>query len=225
MSRSDLSVSTGGDELVEKVVAIITRGSGAETEILVFRHRFSGPQLPAGTVERDEPVDLALLREVREETGLERVTAATKVSMLDERLAPDDLMVTERVTPLSEPRIGAVPVEGKVRRGMGFHCWGERAGYACIAYRQGDMASAAAGEADVKAWIPTSAISRRVRRHVYHLHPAEETPSEWVVKDAEADIGLDFLAYWAPLWGPLGLHPIQESWMRAGLDAVGMVVK
>ncbi|MCY4437420.1 MAG: NUDIX domain-containing protein [Chloroflexi bacterium] len=56
---------------VKKVVAYITRGD----ELLVFTHRDfpeAGVQVPAGTVEEGETLDVAVLREVHEETGLSR---------------------------------------------------------------------------------------------------------------------------------------------------------
>lgn len=52
-----------------KVVAYITRGR----ELLVFEHEGmpeAGVQVPAGTVEPDEPLEAALWREVAEESGL-----------------------------------------------------------------------------------------------------------------------------------------------------------
>ena len=54
---------------VKKVVAYITLGD----RLLVFTHRDypeSGVQVPAGTVEADEELDAAVLREAEEETGL-----------------------------------------------------------------------------------------------------------------------------------------------------------
>lgn len=52
-----------------KVLAYITQGK----RLLVFMHPLSpeaGIQVPAGTVERDEVLDEAIIREAREETGL-----------------------------------------------------------------------------------------------------------------------------------------------------------
>jgi ADP-ribose pyrophosphatase YjhB (NUDIX family) len=57
----------------EKVLAYITRGSGATAELLVFEHRDhaeAGLQVPAGGVERWEPIEAALAREIEEEAGL-----------------------------------------------------------------------------------------------------------------------------------------------------------
>ncbi len=54
-----------------KVLAYITRGR----DLLVFEHAGmpeAGLQVPAGTVEPDEPLDDALWREIAEESGLTR---------------------------------------------------------------------------------------------------------------------------------------------------------
>ncbi|HLE30393.1 MAG TPA: NUDIX domain-containing protein, partial [Anaerolineales bacterium] len=56
-----------------KVLAYITRRRNGRTQLLVFTHRDfpeAGVQVPAGTVEPDEPVEAALFREVHEESGL-----------------------------------------------------------------------------------------------------------------------------------------------------------
>lgn len=60
-------------EPIRKVSAFITRGD----RLLVFRkpnHPGTGTQLPAGTVEPGESPETAVLREAREETGLDGFT-------------------------------------------------------------------------------------------------------------------------------------------------------
>lgn len=55
--------------MVHKVVAYITRGR----ELLLFEHAGmpeAGLQVPAGTIEPDEPLDDALWREIAEESGI-----------------------------------------------------------------------------------------------------------------------------------------------------------
>ena len=55
---------------VKKVMAYITR----DKDLLVFKHRDhpeAGIQVPAGTVDPGEAIEVALLREIKEESGLE----------------------------------------------------------------------------------------------------------------------------------------------------------
>ena len=49
-------------DTVHKVAAFVTRGDGPERELLVFRHPRAGIQLPAGTVEAGEAIEVAALR-------------------------------------------------------------------------------------------------------------------------------------------------------------------
>ncbi|MBN1668895.1 MAG: NUDIX domain-containing protein, partial [Anaerolineales bacterium] len=55
---------------VQKVACYITRGN----QLLVFDHPHSpeaGTQVPGGTVDPGEPLELAALREAREESGVQ----------------------------------------------------------------------------------------------------------------------------------------------------------
>ena len=62
-------------ETKRKVLAYITKGQEPNLELLVFEHKDfpeAGLQVPAGTIEEDEPLIDALYREINEETGLVR---------------------------------------------------------------------------------------------------------------------------------------------------------
>lgn len=56
--------------IVEKAVAAVVRVGATGEELLVFTHPFSGVQIPKGTIEPDEPIVAAALRELEEESGL-----------------------------------------------------------------------------------------------------------------------------------------------------------
>ena len=71
-----------------KVVAYITRERGGKQELLVFQHRDypeAGIQVPAGTVIDGEPLEVALAREVFEETGLSGLEVVRKLGVFHYR--------------------------------------------------------------------------------------------------------------------------------------------
>ncbi|GAB5554428.1 MAG: NUDIX domain-containing protein [Saprospiraceae bacterium] len=68
----------------EKVLAYIIRRINRQTELLLFKHRDfpeAGWQVPAGTVEFGEDHQAAVLREVKEESGL---TQFSSIRLLDQ---------------------------------------------------------------------------------------------------------------------------------------------
>lgn len=56
--------------LIEKVVPVIFRNINQTTEILVFKHPIAGIQIVKGTVEVNEELETAALRELYEESGI-----------------------------------------------------------------------------------------------------------------------------------------------------------
>ena len=71
---------------VEKVVAYITK----DDHLLVFQHIDSdaGIQVPAGTLEPDEAPDDGVIREAREETGLESLVVCRFLGCRDYDMSP-----------------------------------------------------------------------------------------------------------------------------------------
>jgi len=66
-----------------KVLAYITRQRNRQPQLLVFTHRDfpeAGIQVPAGTVDSGEAIEAALLREIREESGLADVQLVRKLA-------------------------------------------------------------------------------------------------------------------------------------------------
>lgn len=57
-------------KIVKKAVAVVMRPRDQATEVLVFRHPLAGVQIPKGTVENEETIEAATLRELEEESGL-----------------------------------------------------------------------------------------------------------------------------------------------------------
>ncbi|MFD1452841.1 MULTISPECIES: NUDIX hydrolase [Oceanobacillus] len=59
---------------IKKVYGYITRVKNDKIQVLVFQHSNpeAGIQIPKGTVEAKEEIDYAIIREVKEETGLQK---------------------------------------------------------------------------------------------------------------------------------------------------------
>ena len=66
-----LHVRKPRSDTVHKVTAFITWEQNNTREILVFQRPNADLQLPAGTVERGEDIEAAVIREAREETGID----------------------------------------------------------------------------------------------------------------------------------------------------------
>jgi ADP-ribose pyrophosphatase YjhB (NUDIX family) len=56
--------------LPNKVCPVILRRNGTSIDVLAFEHPLAGCQLIKGTVETDEPLEIAALRELAEESGV-----------------------------------------------------------------------------------------------------------------------------------------------------------
>jgi len=60
-------------KIIEKAVAAVIRTNRAFPELLVFQHPMAGIQIPKGTVEPDETIQSATLRELFEESGIKLI--------------------------------------------------------------------------------------------------------------------------------------------------------
>jgi len=199
---------------------------------LVFRHPSAGIQLPAGTVEAGEEIDAAVLREVREETGLTEVVLVAQFASVSEARGPDGRMITTsgvrlRVEPSEESawvelRVGRGHVVSALGRGLWVRQMRDDAGYmveggfARIGYDLYDIR----GPHDwvlqetIAGWVPLTAITADVQRHLFHLEAPGPTPDRWV---HHGDVpGCEL--YWTPLAQDPGLVKGQDLWRLAALE-------
>lgn len=72
---------------IAKAVAAVIREVEGRQQLLVFRHPTAGVQLPKGTIEPDETIAHATLRELEEESGL-TLTAEPRYIGTWDRLLP-----------------------------------------------------------------------------------------------------------------------------------------
>jgi len=83
MTWPGLAKKLAVSSIKNKVVAYITRITHGQKEILVFDHEKqwseAGTQVPAGTVDPEESLHEALLREIAEETGISELQILAKI--------------------------------------------------------------------------------------------------------------------------------------------------
>lgn len=196
--------------VAEKVTAFVTRSSPHGTEILLFEHPSAGIQLPAGTVEADEPHAHAAAREASEETGLLDLPGGRFLDAVTETL-PDEHYLLATTT-----RVYARPDRtsfdwASIRRGIRVLC--NRAGpdFCHITYVERDeQAQPPYVTYQITGWVPTTTLTRQVTRYFYHFPYHGQTAATWWVDTDNHR----FRLFWAPL---ADLPPIitpQRWWLN-----------
>ncbi|MDP6038397.1 MAG: NUDIX domain-containing protein [Candidatus Latescibacteria bacterium] len=85
-------------DTVHKVTAFITREQNGTRELLVFQHPNAGIQLPAGTVERGEDIEAAVVREAQEETGIQNFHIQTHLGGIENELNEGECIITQTIS-------------------------------------------------------------------------------------------------------------------------------
>lgn len=192
---------------IGKVTAFITRDTDAGRELLIFKHPNAGIQLPAGTMETGETPEIAVLREVSEESGL-GLTAVRIVAYLGAitpTLEPGWCHLLEPFSLLDAP--DCVETNILLTRGYPVSIVDSSGEYVQVCYefiREGD-----ARHPDLSAtgWLPRRILTTSVRRHMFHLMISAPTADRWTT----AADGHVFELYWASF--DVGLIPPQREWL------------
>ena len=192
-------------EVVGKVAAFITRDTPAERQLLVFRHPDAGIQLPAGTIEVDETPEAALLREVREETGL-AVEIVAHLDILEQTLEDGNRALTEDYILEVEPGDRGRLVSRQTR-GAPVRVIEVEDDYTHVWYRFKLEAGVLHPDLHYTGWLPSRYLTDTLSRHLFHLKPSAPTPDRWSV---EADRHT-FALYWASL--DVQLVAPQQPWL------------
>ncbi len=196
---------------LQKVTAFITRQTNKGQELLVFMHPFSGVQLPAGTVEPNEPPEKAVLRETREETGLTiPMQQVVKLGMVTFQYPSDEGVLLQDAMLQSTPQHDATLMRHILTRGLTVEVGQRFKGFARVTYRETDKNGN--DRTCQTGWVPESSLGSQLERHLFHLKVADDTPDRW---SHIADHGYIFELYWVSLDSDPGLHPIQADWLKA----------
>jgi 8-oxo-dGTP pyrophosphatase MutT (NUDIX family) len=201
--------------IAEKVTAFVTRPSPDGHEILLFKHPTAGIQLPAGTVEADEPHADAAAREAREETGLVDLPAGRFLDAVTDPLPDHIYLVATTTRVYTRPDVTSVDW-ASIRRGMPVICNRPGPDFCHVTYLEhNEEAEPDYVSYQITGWAPTAALTRQVTRYFYHFpHHGQTADTWWVDTDNHR-----FRLFWASL---AKLPPIiepQRWWLNILLQS------
>lgn len=195
---------------LHKVTALVTRQVEKGRELLLFRHPTAGIQLPAGTVELDESPEIAVLRELQEETGLKNAILLGKIGELLQPIPPQLYYILRTTKLFDEPAHDASTTGFTLFRGAAVRHLQDCQTFAHVAFEEYDLGQTPPALVFYQeGYVRRSLLTRSVLRHFYHLTPTHDTPAEW---EQRAD-GHLFHCYWSPLQPMPQLVWSQQDWL------------
>jgi ADP-ribose pyrophosphatase YjhB (NUDIX family) len=193
-----------------KVTALITRPGNNRPELLLLRHPNAGIQLPSGTVEWDETVEMGLLREVREETGLVEVQLIGRLAVLDEKLPDDERAVLRLTKVFDEPASDASSAGHGLQRGAIVRVEGQAGKFSAVTYEWLDLDhDPPMRRGPFSGYVRRSLLTDRLERHFFHLVGGASTADTWPISTD----GHIFQLFWTPLEPQPQLNPYQSRWL------------
>lgn len=168
---------------VDKVIAFITRWQNKKPELLVVQHSLTGRQLPAGTVEMNEPLEMALLRKLAEETRLVDFEISTYLGSRDSILTGNDYVILVTTKLFSSPSNDASSEGYILERGLPVQLTDEIGKYSAvrcdprISYQLSPTR-----RQDVSGYVRSSVMGRHIRRHFFQLKLTTRTPEKWQIQ-------------------------------------------
>lgn len=197
----------------EKVSAFITQERNGVTSLLVFRHPIAGIQIPAGSVEEDEDIETAAIRETYEETGLKHVRVEKYLGCFENELTSNERIIAATTLVYDKPNLSAIPYKQKLTRGLTVDYHATQKDFTHISYIEYEydkFHKPKCIDYNIVGWVPNESISDQKKRHFFHLSTQEKTEDTWELK---SDLGHIFKPYWTPLSPKPDLIPPQDKWL------------
>lgn len=195
--------------VAEKVTAFVTRTTSHGQELLLFEHPRAGLQLPAGTVEDNEPHAAAAAREAREETGLLHLPSGRFLEAVAEPLPDDHYLMLDTTPVYARPDTTSFNW-ATIRRGILVLRHRTAADFAHVTYAEQDkQADPPYVSFRITGWVPATMITRQVTRYFYHFPYEGETPTTWWVDTDNHR----FRLFWVPLTQLPSIVAPQRWWL------------
>jgi 8-oxo-dGTP pyrophosphatase MutT (NUDIX family) len=195
--------------MLEKVTAFVVRKLASGKELLILQHPTAGYQLPAGTVKPGETAQVAVLREVAEETGLAEAVIDTEIDAEDKLLPENQAIILHPTTVFSRPDSASFDW-ARLEPGTWVKILRKQIGYTQVSFEEPDqLPTPSYITYQITGWVPDEVLTRRQVRHFYLLRFDGRTPPSWKVNADHHTYTL----FWAPMDEIPALVPPQDEWL------------
>lgn len=167
---------------MKKITAFVFRNQ--RKELLLFEHEDKTIQLPAGTVERNEDVLKAGIRETCEETGIspDCIVTSELLDYSNNDLDDDELIVEENCPVYSRPKVLSMNW-GMIPRGITVRQLREKTGYYQVQYDDwNDEDKKDYLSYSLIGWIKKEYVSREKIRY-YCVLEIKDDREKWVIRN------------------------------------------
>ena len=173
------------NQTVQKVTAFIVREKDGIKELLVFKHPTAGVQIPAGTVEKGENIEVAVKREAYEETGLQFVKIENYLGCFENELENNQRIIAETTPVYIEPNLSAIPYKRKLPKGLTIDYLSTQEDFTRISYIEYEYDQFYKPihiDANITGWVPNENLSAQKKRHFFLMSTQEKTADAWELK-------------------------------------------
>jgi ADP-ribose pyrophosphatase YjhB (NUDIX family) len=195
------------DNEIGIVVAFITRETTGKRQLVAFRKPREGTQLITGGIEDGETPENALLRVIREQSGLD-VENVTQLDAVEQTLEGNDRVVTEACTVELEPGDSARGI-ARLKRGSPVEIIEvEAGGYKRVSSVFKLEDGALRPDLRYAGYLKDKLLTDRIRTYLFQVKTNTPTEDQWTYKVNDFR-STDF--YWADM--DVELIPPQQAWL------------